>query len=436
MSLQRERPTAPIVTAAVGEGLYGIVGGGRTQEVATDTLQSLAVAAVDGGRGVQVHAEGRDRQRRRLGVGSRDGRAQSSEGVLDAGCERGVEVEVVVVVDGVVNSGKDGGHALGGRRRRGEEGQLLSSSSRRPPCHGTWVLEEYASLLEGAVLRERPGRSEGGCLSPSFLLLACAVEWGLPMRVLQVMSVALLIVLCGCSSDGLEASSSGVKLESEDEPIAGAEAGRESVEHALREEVEDQSGEALAVDAPARRGDEQRTLAEPESPADGEALGTVETVQPPVVETQANVLEPLNRFTFDLHRALGLRRENTFHSPASVALVLAAIHEGAAGRSAREISNALGVSDSDVREVYGILARRLADSSSRLLTIHSASRLWHLPSVKINPEYAAALAEQLDTETVVNDWKGDPTAATLRFNTWIREETPCVRVVAASTGIR
>jgi len=34
--------------AAVARRLHGIVGEGRTREVATDTLQSLAVAAVDG----------------------------------------------------------------------------------------------------------------------------------------------------------------------------------------------------------------------------------------------------------------------------------------------------------------------------------------------------------------------------------------------------
>jgi len=58
--------------------------------------------------------------------------------LLDTGSERGVEVELSVGVpgeDGVVNSGEDGGHALGGRRRRGEEGKLL------------------AALLEGAVGR-------------------------------------------------------------------------------------------------------------------------------------------------------------------------------------------------------------------------------------------------------------------------------------------
>jgi len=61
------------VDAAVGERLYGIVGEGRPEQVAADTPRSLAVAAVDGGRRVQVHAEGRDRPRARLGVGSGGG---------------------------------------------------------------------------------------------------------------------------------------------------------------------------------------------------------------------------------------------------------------------------------------------------------------------------------------------------------------------------
>jgi len=74
------------------ERLHGIVGEGRPEQVAADTLESLAVAAVDGGRRVQVHAEGRDRPRPRLGVGSGGGEARASE--LDTGRERGVEVEL------------------------------------------------------------------------------------------------------------------------------------------------------------------------------------------------------------------------------------------------------------------------------------------------------------------------------------------------------
>ena len=53
-----ELRAAPTATAAVGERLYGIVGEGRPEQVAADTLESLAVAAVDGGRGVQVESEG------------------------------------------------------------------------------------------------------------------------------------------------------------------------------------------------------------------------------------------------------------------------------------------------------------------------------------------------------------------------------------------
>jgi len=39
---------------AVGERLDGIVGEGRAEQVAADTLEPLAVATVDGGRRVQT----------------------------------------------------------------------------------------------------------------------------------------------------------------------------------------------------------------------------------------------------------------------------------------------------------------------------------------------------------------------------------------------
>ena len=51
--------------AAAGERGDGVVGEGRAQEVATDSLELFAVAAVRGGRGVEIHAEGREGHRRR-----------------------------------------------------------------------------------------------------------------------------------------------------------------------------------------------------------------------------------------------------------------------------------------------------------------------------------------------------------------------------------
>ncbi len=56
--------------APVGEGLDSVVGEGRAQHISADSLELLAIAAVDGGRGVEVHAEGGLGQRtpcRRLG---------------------------------------------------------------------------------------------------------------------------------------------------------------------------------------------------------------------------------------------------------------------------------------------------------------------------------------------------------------------------------
>ena len=53
---------------AAGERRDGVVGEGRAQEVAADSLELLAVAAVGGGRGVEIHAEGAEGHRRRRGL--------------------------------------------------------------------------------------------------------------------------------------------------------------------------------------------------------------------------------------------------------------------------------------------------------------------------------------------------------------------------------
>ena len=106
--------------------LDGVVGVGRAEQVATDTLESPTVAAVDGRRRVEVQAVGGDGVRRRLGIGRARGEVRASQRVLNAGRERGVEVEVVVRVlasggEDLVHAAEDGGHPRGGRRRRGPQ---------------------------------------------------------------------------------------------------------------------------------------------------------------------------------------------------------------------------------------------------------------------------------------------------------------------------
>jgi len=57
--------------AVAGERGDGVVGEGRAQQVAADSLELLAVATVGGGRGVEIHAEGREgHRRRRCGLGA------------------------------------------------------------------------------------------------------------------------------------------------------------------------------------------------------------------------------------------------------------------------------------------------------------------------------------------------------------------------------
>jgi hypothetical protein len=128
---------------AVGQRLDGVMGEGRPQHVAAHPLELLAVAAVDGGRGVQVHAERGERQRRpRRGL-LRWERVRAGERELHAGGEGGVQVQGVVVVlgvggggDGLVDLRERGRHALRCRRPRGQEAQA------------------FASLLEGAIRDE------------------------------------------------------------------------------------------------------------------------------------------------------------------------------------------------------------------------------------------------------------------------------------------
>ncbi|PCC72514.1 hypothetical protein SAMN02745121_08791 [Nannocystis exedens] len=115
--------------AAIGERLDGVVCEGRAKEVAAEAFELLAIAAIDGRRGVEVHAEGRHRQRRRgdgLGCGRE---VRAGERALHAGAKRRVHVEVVVRVRGeerVMHLREHGGHTRWRRRVCMQEANALA----------------------------------------------------------------------------------------------------------------------------------------------------------------------------------------------------------------------------------------------------------------------------------------------------------------------
>jgi len=144
--------------AVVRQGLDRVVGEGRAEQVATDPLESSAVAAVDGRGRVQVQLVGGDRVRWRLGVGHDGGEMRASQRVLDASRERGVEVEVEVVGvmthggEDLVHSAEDGGgHPLGGRRRRGPEGEVVRALLERAVDHKQVEVDVEAEVAAEAL---------------------------------------------------------------------------------------------------------------------------------------------------------------------------------------------------------------------------------------------------------------------------------------------
>jgi serpin B len=157
----------------------------------------------------------------------------------------------------------------------------------------------------------------------------------------------------------------------------------------------------------------------PQGAASEVAASDLEDPQPLGVEPSA--ASSLN--AFDLHRALSATDHgNTFYSPASVALVLAAIHDGAAGETAEELAAALHVSGESVTDVYGGLAGSLAGSSAAF-RVHSASRLWHIPTMEILPAYVDTLAKHHQADIAAVDWRTDKAQAERQIGAWISEHT-------------
>jgi hypothetical protein len=123
--------------AAALERLDGVVREGRAEHVPAQALELLAVTAVDGRRGVQLHAEGGHRQRRPgRGLGRRR-QVRAGERELHARRQRGVDVGARVVDlcgggDGLVDLREHSLHPLRGRRRRRQEAHVGDALVVRP----------------------------------------------------------------------------------------------------------------------------------------------------------------------------------------------------------------------------------------------------------------------------------------------------------------
>lgn len=144
-----------------------------------------------------------------------------------------------------------------------------------------------------------------------------------------------------------------------------------------------------------------------------------------IVELDGNGLpsQPLNEFAFDFYRAAGERGENVFFSPQSIRTAFSVLYEGAGGRTASQLSDALHIdADAGARRDE---ARRTADSlagRNDSSEIALANALWIDDGFSLYDSYREAAQGAYGASIDTVDF-AEAAAAAGRINGWASNST-------------
>ena len=127
-----------------------------------------------------------------------------------------------------------------------------------------------------------------------------------------------------------------------------------------------------------------------------------------------------NKFGVDMFKKLHKDGENTFMSPASIAIALQMCAEGAEGETKSELHKAMHVTGKDVKGGNKSLLKELG--SRKGVTLSIANSLWADPArVTMNEKYVSDVREYFDSEARTASFS-DPATLTA-INSWISEKT-------------
>lgn len=133
--------------------------------------------------------------------------------------------------------------------------------------------------------------------------------------------------------------------------------------------------------------------------------------------------QPQNEFAFDFYRSAGERGENVFFSPQSIRTAFSVLYEGAGGRTASQISDALHIdADADVRRGE---ERRTADSlagRNDSSEIALANALWIDDGFSLYDSYREAAQGTYGAGVDTVDF-AEAAAAAGRINGWASSST-------------
>jgi serpin B len=147
----------------------------------------------------------------------------------------------------------------------------------------------------------------------------------------------------------------------------------------------------------------------------------------------ARLVTQQSAFALELHRVLVAAKpdENAFHSPLSVWVALAMLHEGAQATTRDELARALHLPRSasglrlaanPLREGMAALRTQL-DAAREHATLSTADALWFDHGFELNPATLEALRATFGATAEGLDFRATPEPARARINGWVEEQT-------------
>lgn len=149
-----------------------------------------------------------------------------------------------------------------------------------------------------------------------------------------------------------------------------------------------------------------------------------EEVAPVAQEITERVVAGLNTFTADIYGKSAGKDGNVVLSPASIAMALGMVHAGAKGDTAKEIADALHLSQTP-EQIDGAFAALVKDFNAPPEGIELAvvDRLFGDAKVPFEKDYLARLDAVFGAPLETVDFVGNAEGARTRINTWVAEQT-------------
>ncbi|MDO5552711.1 MAG: serpin family protein [Planctomycetia bacterium] len=240
-------------------------------------------------------------------------------------------------------------------------------------------------------------------------------------HIFSTFAMAAGVLLSAGCSQGLE-----VKPLETSTPVAAAEQGakEESVPDNKSTGAEESATEVPATPVQAATEPEPASPVEATSTQPGEDSQKTETAEPTVDASKESVeiANDVNGFALNFYRQSAQENSdgNVVVCPRGTLTLLAALAQGAAGDTGREIEELIKMSTGDER--FAKLAQSLsASEGSNELTV--CNGVWTGEKTELLPEYKQWLREQLSVTCDQVDFEKNATATRDRINDWAREKT-------------